>query len=105
MSPGWEINVFIEAIQDWVESSRHMLNERRITVGLSEPTRGPGKNSIHAELRGESSEATVEVWDTGESDFHFADMGATSGVVVTHHDFRSREELENALDDLANRLS
>lgn len=60
----------IHAFQSWIQNNQALLNERRINTHLSEPTQGLSKNSIFADFKSDRYEATVQVWESGESDFH-----------------------------------
>lgn len=99
----------IEALRSWFEQNSSLLEEEGISGGLSPGSVGLLKNGISAELKTNHLEATIELWETGESDFHFLDWEATErdpevGVVVTHYDFQGEQELWVALDKLVSRM-
>jgi hypothetical protein len=95
----------IRAFQDWFHKNRSLLDDRHITVDISKPTEDLSKNSIYADLRTDRSEATVQVWESGESDFHFLSSPSADEVIVTHHDFESSEQLDAALHQLIEQMS
>lgn len=68
------------------------------------------KNGISAVLKSERFEATIELWETGESEFYFldwefADRDPDYQPEVTHYDFAAEKEMLSALNRLVNRLS
>ena len=92
---------FTQSLVQWVRANEKRLNADHITVRLPEKIIG---NGTHADFFGETGEATVEIWDYGFSEFHFAGPEAEQ-VSVTHHEFRDTAEMYAALDGLVNRMS
>jgi len=92
---------FTQNFVQWVQTNEARLNADRITVRLPEKITG---NGTYADFFAESGEATVEIWDYGFSEFHFAGPGAEQ-VSVTHHEFQDPAEMYAALDELVNRMS
>jgi sugar phosphate isomerase/epimerase len=104
MQKGW-----IAFFQEWLLTNQARLNHENIRVEVIGIT-PYAPSSIHAGFYAERHEATVQLWEDGQSDFHFLDWEAAQrdpevGVVVTHHDFTMIEELYIALDGLINRMS
>src|SRR5438093_1284477 len=96
----------IDALKQWFEDQHSLLTRLGVSVQVSSPTRGLSKNSIHADLKTDRYECTVQLWDSGESDFHLLDWeAADEGVSVTHHQFNGTQELYAALDALLKRMS
>jgi hypothetical protein len=96
----------IEALRQWLEDRHSRLTQSGVSVQVSSPTHGLSKNSIHADLKTDRYECTVQLWDSGESDFHLMDWEATDeGVSVTHHHFNGKQDLYAALDALLKGLS
>ena len=100
----------IEALRSWFRQNSSLLEGEGISGSLSPGSVGLLKNGISAELKTDHLEATIELWETGESDFHFLDWEAAErdpevSVVVTHYDFRSEQEMYAALNNLVNRIN
>jgi uncharacterized protein involved in type VI secretion and phage assembly len=101
-----EINAMLEAFRQWFQIHQSLLTQKGVDVRVSPGTQGLDKNSIHAELRTPRYEWLVQLWETGESDFHFLDWDAADdGVIWTHYEFPSKEELYAALDGIIEKLS
>jgi|GEM_PF-5644768 len=101
---GW-----IALFQEWLKDNQMRLTHDTIRVEILGITPYV-PSSIHVDLFAARHEATVQLWEDGQSDFHFLDWEAaerdpTLGVVVTHHDFIRPTELYAALDELVNRMS
>ncbi len=92
---------FTQSFVKWVRANEARLNADHITVRLPEKIIG---NGTHADFFAEAGEATVEIWDYGFSEFHFAAPEADQ-VSVTHHEFQDVAEMYAALDELVNRMS
>lgn len=61
---------------------------------------------MHAEIRTAKYEWTIELWETGESEFHFLDWGLPDpDVVTTHQEFADKKELYAALDVMLAKVS
>ena len=91
----------MQSFVQWVRANEARLNADHITVRLPEKIIG---NGTHADFFGAASEATVEIWDNGFSEFHLAALEADQ-VSVTHHEFQDAAEMYVALDGLVNRMS
>ena len=92
---------YTQSFVQWVRANEARLNADHITVRLPEKIIG---NGTHADFLGEAGEATVEIWDYGFSEFHFAAL-ESGQVTVTHHEFQNMAEMYAALDGLVNRMS
>ena len=92
---------YTQSFVQWVRANEARLNADHITVRLPEKIIG---NGTHADFSGEAGEATVEIWDYGFSELHFAGPEAEQ-VSVTHHEFQNMAEMYAALDGLVNRMS
>ena len=89
----------LEAFMEWFEAHQALFAGKGIQAQISPATEGLGKNSIHAEFITPTHEWTVQLWETGESDFHWLTWeAADDGVCVTHHEFGEPEELIAALE-------
>lgn len=95
----------IQDFHDWFEKNQNGLNKKRIKTLVSQATQNLDKNSINADFLSDRYEATVQIWETGESDFHFLDWKEANEVVVTYHKFNSKEELYMALEQLIVQMS
>jgi hypothetical protein len=96
----------LEAFRQWLESHQTFLSERGIDVRVSVATQVPHRSSMHAELRTPKYEWTIELWETGESEFHFLHWGLQDpDVVTTHYEFADETELYAALDAMLNEVS
>ena len=101
---GW-----IALFQGWLKSNQTRFTHDHIRVEVLGITPYV-PSSVHVNLFAERHEATVQLWETGESEFFFLDWQAAErdpavGVVVTHHDFTTPAELYATLDELVNRMS
>lgn len=100
---------WIASFQQWLTDNARRFEQDSIRVemlGITPYT----PSCIAANIIAPRHETTVELWETGKSEFHFLDWEAVehdpeAGVVVTHHDFTQVEELYAALDQLINRMS
>ena len=99
-----EVCDWFGAMTYWLRTNQLVLTERGTAIHRSGPTQGLPKNSITAEFHTEAHEATVQLWDTGESDFFFWDKTGADEVAATHHCFTSVEALYEALNRLLARL-
>jgi hypothetical protein len=89
----------LETFRQWFEARQELFSHQGINLHLSPTTQGPSRNKIVAELRTARQEWTLELWETGEADFHFLDWEHMENeVVVTHFEFRSTAELRAELD-------
>jgi hypothetical protein len=100
----------IEAFRLWFSRNHFLLERDGITFDLSPSSTGLPKNGISAVLKSDRVEVTIELWETGESEFYFLNWEAierdpNASVVVTHYDFTPVEELYAALDQLVNQMS
>ena len=92
---------FTQSFVQWIRANEARLKADHITVRLPEKITG---NGVYADFFAESGEATVEIWDYGFSEFHFAGPEAEQ-VTVTHHEFQDTTEMYTALDELVNQMS
>lgn len=92
-------------IQEWFKKNELLLMDMGIRTRVSEPSQGFSKNGISAELISDKYEALVQLWETGESDFHVALQDASSDVEVTHYEFRNKDEMQAALVQLISQMS
>ena len=100
----------IKAFYLWFSKNHSLLTGDGLSIKLSPMSVGLPKNGISAVLRAGRAEVTIELWETGESEFYFLDWDAVdhdpqAGIVVTHYDFIRVEELYAALDQLVSRMS
>ena len=100
----------IEKLLYWAEQHQGDLARDRIFLKLSQPSDGLPKNGISAVFTSSRFEATVELWENGESEFYLLDWEAADRdpnyqVEIIHHDFRSGIELYTALETLVSRMS
>jgi len=100
----------IEKLLFWAEQHQGDLARNRIFLKLSQPSEGLPKDGISAVLTSDRFEATVELWENGESEFYFLDWEAADRdpnyqAKVTHYDFRNAIELLAALETLVSRMS
>lgn len=100
---------WISSFQEWVLNNRNRLKQENIRIEILGVTPYT-PSSIAADFFGPRHETTVELWEDGQSEFHFLDWEAAernpeTGVVVTHYDFINTGELRAALDQLVNRMS
>ena len=100
----------IEAFYLWFSQNHSLLARDGSSINLSPSSVGLPKNGISAVLRSDRAEITIELWETGESEFYFLDWDAVDldpavGVAVKHYDFANKEELYAALDQLVSRMS
>ena len=100
----------LDAFQAWFRNNQDQMQRDGISVSVTEPSRGYGKDAITAELKTASAEALVCLWETGESEFEYLDWKAADGDVDyqpkdTSYEFAHPEELYVALDALAARLT
>ena len=100
---------WIALFQDWLRENQSRFAHENIRVEASAIT-PYSPSSIHVDFFAERHEATVQLWEDGQSDFHFLDWEAAErdpnvGVGVTHYDFTIAGELYAALDQLVNRMS
>lgn len=100
----------IETLQFWARENQSDLEKNGIYLKLSQPSEGLPKNGISAVFTSDRFEATIELWETGESEFYFLDWKAADRdpdyqVDITHHDFQSESELHSSLAALLERLS
>jgi hypothetical protein len=103
-SKGW-----ITLFQGWLKDNQSRLAHENIRVEASAITPYV-PSSIHVAFFADRHEATVQLWEDGQSDFHFLDWEAAGrdpnvGVMVTHYDLVAPAELYAALDQLVNRMS
>ena len=100
---------WIILFQQWLEDNQGRLAHDQIRVevlGITSYT----PSSIHVDLFAARHEVTVQLWEDGQSDFHFlnweaADRDPNYQVEVTHYDFETAEQLLSALDQLVSKLS
>lgn len=100
----------IEKLQFWAGQHQRDLARDRISLKLSQPSEGLPKNGISAVFISDRFEATVELWENGESEFYFLDWEAADRdpeyqPKVVHHDFTNSSELYAALEHLVNCMS
>jgi len=96
----------VQHLQNWVQENGLRLSERNITCSIKAPSRESNKLGISASFTTDRGEATVELWETGESDFHFLDSRSSDvGVRVTHYEFSNMQELYDALENLLKALT
>ena len=100
----------IENLQFWAGQHQRDLEGKGIALKLSHPSEGLPKNGISAVFTSDRFEATVELWETGESEFYFLDWKAADRdpeyqVEITHHDFQNEGDLHSSLAVLLERLS
>ena len=100
----------IEKLQFWAGQHQRDLARDRIFLKLSQPSEGLPKNGISAVFISDRFEATVELWENGESEFYFLDWEAADRdpnyqLEVTHHDFTQAMQLYAALETLVSRMS
>lgn len=100
---------WIAAFQEWLLKNQDRLSSDKIRVEIIGIT-SYNPSSIHANFYASRHEATVELWEDGQSEFHWLDWEVAerdpeAGVVVTHHDFTAVKELDNALSELINQMS
>lgn len=100
----------IDTFRRWALEYGPILKREGISLDLSKGSEGLPKNGISAALKSDRFEATIELWETGESEFYFLDWEAAErdpnvGVVVTHYDFTTAGELYAALDQVISRMS
>lgn len=101
---GW-----IAPFQEWLKDNQaHFVREKvRIEVlGITPYV----PSSIHVNFFSERYEATVQLWEDGQSEFYFADWAVADRdphyqLEVVHHDFQGHAEMYAALDQLLNRMS
>jgi hypothetical protein len=96
----------LQAFRQWFESTRALLTQKGADVHLSAGTQGLDKNSIYADLRTPRYEWYIQLWETGECDFHFLDWEAIDNeVTITNREFAGKEELYAGLDAVLEKLS
>lgn len=100
----------IDAFRLWFSQNQFLLARDGLTFELSAGSMGLPKNGISAVLKSERVEVTIELWETGESEFYLLDWNTIdrdpeAGVVVMHYDFAEPAALYAALDQLVNRMS
>ncbi len=99
------------ALQAWFHRHEGTLRARGIAVQVRQPSSGFSKNGISADLTTDRAEATVELWESGESEFHYLDWQEAEAdkdnaqAAVTHYEFARPEELFAALDALMTRMA
>ena len=102
-------NGWIAALQEWLKDNQARLGQEHTRIEIVGTT-SHVPSSIHVDFFAERHEATVQLWEDGQCDFHFLDWEASErdpevGVVVTHHEFRTIGEMKGELDDLVQCLS
>lgn len=100
---------WITSFQQWLKDNTARLEHENIRVEMLGITPYV-PSSIHVDFFAGRHEATVQIWEDGQSDFHLLDWEAAErdpevGVVVTHYDFATLAQMYAALDNLVNRLS
>jgi hypothetical protein len=100
---------WVASFERWLKDNQARLEQENIRVEILGTTAYTPR-SIHVNFFTDCQEATVQLWEDGQSDFHLLDWEAAErdpevGVVVTHHDFNTTDELSMALEDIVRRLS
>lgn len=89
----------LDEFQQWLTANVSRLAWRGIACTPGAPSLGVSNCSIHCDLASDTHEATVIVWESGESDFHVLDRRQDT-IQVTSHEFTRSEDLVAALDGL-----
>jgi len=100
----------IETFRSWLFRNQSLLGRDGITFDLSPSSEGLLKNGVSAVLKSERFEVTIELWETGESEFYFLDWEAADRDLeyqpeVVHHDFSDKSQMFAALEQLVSRMS
>jgi len=100
----------IETFRRWLLERRSTLEREGIALEIAKGSEGLLKNGISAVLTSDRFESRIELWETGESEFYFADWAVADRdpdyhPEVVHHEFQSYAEMYVALDQLVNRMS
>lgn len=100
----------IEAFCHWLLEHRMSIERDGVSLELSEDSKGLLKNGVSAAFSSAYSEALIELWETGESEFYFADWKVADRdpnyqPEVTHFDFRNESEMFTALAAFVKRIS
>ena len=103
MQKGW-----IAFFQEWLSKNQVRLKDDNISVEVV-GVAPYAPNSIHADFYAKRHEATVQLWEDGQSDFHLldwavADRDPNYQPEVTHYDFFSWDEMLTALEALVKRM-
>ncbi len=99
----------IEAFRRWLLEHRRSIKRDGVSLELSEGSQGLLKNGVSATFNSAHSEAMIELWETGESEFYFADWNTADRdpnyqPEVTHYDFQSEGEMFTALAAFVKRI-
>ena len=100
----------IHWFSEWFSTNSSQSERQGIRISLSESSKELSKNGISAVLKSERIEATVELWETGESEVYFLDWKASDRdpdyqPEVIHYDFENKTDLLNALNNIVSRMS
>jgi hypothetical protein len=95
----------LDSMRRWFEVHQRSLSDKGIDVQVSQGIEESPKNLICANIRSARYECLIELWETGESDFHLLDwQHPEQEVVVTHYEFENELQLYAAIETMISRF-
>jgi len=100
----------LEAFQEWARQNSQRLKDLGVSITTYGPTHGPSRNSFAIDLDAGRFRATVQLWDTGESDVTLLDWELErvspggDPIAVSNYVFQSPEEFLSTLEQLLDRM-